>query len=40
MLSGTARIRILGDWINYFSDAVLDGENLFLENFVEGETKL
>ena len=28
------------DWINYFSYAVFDGENLFLENFVEGETKL
>ena len=40
MLSSTARILILGDWINYFSYAVFDGENLFLENFVEGETKL
>ena len=36
MLSAT----ILGDWINYFSYAVFDGENLFLENFIEGETKL
>lgn len=35
MLSSTARILILGDWINYFSYAVFDGENLFLENFVE-----
>ena len=40
MLSATARITILGDWINYFSYAVFDGENLFLENFIEGETKL
>ena len=40
MLSSTARILILGDWINYFSYAVFDGENLFLEEFIEGETKL
>ena len=39
-LSSTARILILGDWINYFSYAVFDGENLFLEDYVEGETKL
>lgn len=35
MLSATARILILGDWINYFSYAVFDGENLFLENYIE-----
>lgn len=40
MLSAKSRIVILGDWINYFSYAVFDGENLFLEEFVEGETKL
>ena len=40
MLSATARILILGDWINYFSYAVFDGENLFLENYIEGETQL
>ena len=40
MLSATARVIILGDWINYFSYAVFDGENLFLEEFIEGETKL
>jgi UDP-2,3-diacylglucosamine hydrolase len=40
MLSATARILILGDWINFFSYAVLDGENLFLENYIEGETQL
>ena len=39
-LSATARILILGDWINYFSYAVFDGENLFLENYIEGETQL
>ena len=29
---------ILGDWINYFSYAVFDGENLYLDQFVEGDT--
>ncbi|KAA6329201.1 UDP-2 3-diacylglucosamine hydrolase [termite gut metagenome] len=38
MLSKTVRMVILGDWINYFSYVVFDGENLFLEEFVEGET--
>lgn len=33
MLSTTARIIILGDWINYFSYAVFDGKNLSLEMF-------
>jgi UDP-2,3-diacylglucosamine hydrolase len=37
MLSREARMIILGDWINYFSYAVFDGENLFLEEFVEGD---
>jgi UDP-2,3-diacylglucosamine hydrolase len=40
VLSNTARMVILGDWINYFSYVVFDGENLFLEEFVEGETRL
>ena len=40
MLSSTVRIVILGDWINFFSYAVFDGEHLFLENYIEGETKL
>ncbi|MCD7900915.1 MAG: UDP-2,3-diacylglucosamine diphosphatase [Bacteroides sp.] len=38
MLSRTARILIIGDWISQFSYAVFDGENLFLEEFIEGET--
>lgn len=38
MLSRNSRILILGDWINYFSYAVFDGEHMFLEEFVEGET--
>ena len=40
MLSATARILIRRDWIDYFSYAVFDGENLFLENYIEGETQL
>lgn len=40
MLSRTARMLIIGDWISQFSYAVFDGENIFLEEFIEGETKL
>lgn len=40
MLTRTTRMLILGDWINYFSYAVFDGEHLFLEEYVEGESKL
>ena len=39
MLSASARVVILGDWINFFSYAVFDGEHLFLENYIEGETR-
>lgn len=38
MLSRSSRILILGDWINQFSYAVFDGENLVLDNFIEGES--
>lgn len=38
MLSSTARLLILGDWINYFSYAVFDGEQMALEQYVEGES--
>ena len=31
---------ILGDWITYFSYVVFDGENFFLEQFIEGESQL
>ena len=40
MLSRTARILILGDWIHEFSYAVFDGENMFLEQYIEGESQL
>lgn len=39
MLSHTARLLILGDWISQFTYAVFDGEHLLLENYVEGETQ-
>jgi len=35
----SARLLVLGDWISQFTYAVFDGENMFLENYVEGETK-
>ena len=40
MLSRTARIMVLGDWISQFSYAVFDGETMFLEQFIEGESLL
>lgn len=40
MLSRSSRTIILGDWVNYFSYAVFDGEHLFLEQYIEGDTEL
>ena len=40
MLSKTTRMMILGDWIWQFTYAVFDGEHLFMEQYVEGETQL
>ena len=40
MLSRSTRLTILGDWIHDFSYAVFDGENMFLEQYIEGETTL
>lgn len=39
MLSRTARVVLLGDWISLFTYAVFDGEHLFLEEYIEGETE-
>lgn len=39
MLSRSTRMLILGDWITSFTYAVFDGEHMFLENYVEGDTK-
>ena len=30
----------MGDWITEFSYAVFDGENMFLEQYIEGETSV
>lgn len=38
MLTRNTRMMILGDWINEFSYAVFDGENMFMEQYIEGET--
>ena len=32
------RLMILGDWITQFTYAVYDGEHMFLEEYVEGES--
>jgi len=39
-LTKTSRVLILGDWINLFTYAVFDGEHLFMERFIEGETQV
>ena len=39
-LTRTARMTILGDWITYFSYVVFDGNNFFVEEYIEGETQV
>ncbi|MCI7310211.1 MAG: UDP-2,3-diacylglucosamine diphosphatase [Prevotella sp.] len=39
MLSHKTRMLILGDWVWQFTYAVWDGEHLFMEQYVEGETQ-
>lgn len=38
MLTHQSRLLIVGDWISQYTYAVFDGEQMFLENYVEGET--
>ncbi|WP_444368929.1 UDP-2,3-diacylglucosamine diphosphatase [Prevotella sp.] len=38
-LSKKTRMMILGDWISQFTYAVFDGEHMFLEEYVEGESQ-
>ena len=38
-LSHQTRILVLGDWITQFTYAVYDGEHMFLEEYVEGESQ-
>ena len=40
MLNRETRVIILGEWITLFTYAVWDGEHLFMDNFIEGETEL
>jgi len=40
MLSRKTRMMIIGDWIWQFTYVVWDGEHLFLEEYVEGESQL
>ena len=40
MLSKKTRMLILGDWLWQFTFAVFDGERLYMENYVEGDTKV
>jgi UDP-2,3-diacylglucosamine hydrolase len=39
MLSRKTRMMIIGDWIWQFTYAVFDGEHMFLEEYVEGESQ-
>ncbi|MCI1742240.1 MAG: UDP-2,3-diacylglucosamine diphosphatase [Prevotella sp.] len=38
-LNDKARMIILGDWIWQYTYAVFDGEHLYLEDYIEGETQ-
>lgn len=40
MLTMKTRMIILGDWISEFTYAVWDGEKMYLENYIEGESQL
>ena len=40
MLTRSTRLLILGDWIWQFSYAVFDGEGMFMENYIEGDSKV
>jgi UDP-2,3-diacylglucosamine hydrolase len=39
MLSRQTRMMIIGDWISHNTYVVYDGEHIFLEEYVEGESK-
>lgn len=39
MLSASARMLILGDWISQFTFARFDGERFILDSYLEGETE-
>ncbi|MBO5134182.1 MAG: UDP-2,3-diacylglucosamine diphosphatase [Bacteroidaceae bacterium] len=39
LIARETRLIILGDWISQFSYVVYDGENLILDNYIEGESQ-
>lgn len=39
-LAENSRLLILGDWVRLFTYAVYDGEKLYFDHFVEGDSKL
>ncbi|MDE5782768.1 MAG: UDP-2,3-diacylglucosamine diphosphatase [Prevotella sp.] len=39
-LTKKARVIILGDWISHFSYIVYDGEHLFMQQYIEGESQV
>ena len=39
-LTKKARVLILGDWISQFTYVVYDGQHLFLQQYIEGESKV
>ena len=38
-LARHTRLMVLGDWISQFTYAVYDGEHMFLEEYIEGESQ-
>jgi len=40
MLSRDTRLLLMGEWMTLFTYAVWDGEHMFVDNFIEGETEL
>ena len=39
MLSRQVRMFIIGDWITQFTYVVYDGEHIFMEQYIEGESQ-
>lgn len=39
MLTRDTRLLLMGEWITLFTYAVWDGEHMFVDNFIEGETE-
>ena len=39
-LTKKARVVVLGDWITHFSYVVYDGQHLFLQQYIEGESQV